>query len=147
MIAVARGSWPTLGDDPPSARARIGNRASVIEVLQWLHIRALGGEYEAADMSSCAAYGCLDTVKYLHEACTARSAPEVMDAAAEYGHFEVAQFPHEHRSKGCTTRAMDKVAERNDLDIMRFLHENWTEGYTTAAMDAASRAGHLRMVQ
>ncbi|KAF1316095.1 hypothetical protein FI667_g15644, partial [Globisporangium splendens] len=95
-------SWvmPRMGRPALISRARIGNRASVVEILQGLHDHELGGEYEEAYVVSCAAYGCLGLVGYLHETSTAGNTPEAMDAAAEYGHFEVVEFLREHRSEG-----------------------------------------------
>ncbi|KAF1330993.1 hypothetical protein FI667_g4839, partial [Globisporangium splendens] len=142
-----RGSCQEWGRPALTSRARIGNRASVVEVLQRLHDHELGDEYEEAYVVSCAAYGCLDLVKYLHETSTAGNTPEAMDAAAEYGHFEVVEFLHEHRSEGCTTRAMGTATEYNHLDIVRFLHENRIEGCAVRAMDGAIRRNHLKTVK
>ncbi|RLN83425.1 hypothetical protein BBJ28_00012906 [Nothophytophthora sp. Chile5] len=99
-------------------------------------------------ISSAAAAGHLDVVKWLHEELDTNSADDGYVNAAMGGHLEVLKYLHEkHLRNGSKQSPMDMAAKGGFLDVVQWLHENRREGCTSAAMHHAAVNGHMDVVK
>ncbi|KAJ3266920.1 hypothetical protein HDU76_011888, partial [Blyttiomyces sp. JEL0837] len=96
-------------------------------------------------MDSCARWGWLDYIKYLHDN-GGIATTDAMDDAAEFGRLSIVKFLHNPRKEGCTVKAMNKAASQGYLSVVKFIHYNRSEGCTINAMEEAASKGHLETV-
>ncbi|RLN72245.1 hypothetical protein BBJ28_00022151 [Nothophytophthora sp. Chile5] len=117
------------------------------EVVKWLHEEL--GINSAGDSYVLAAMGGhLEVLKYLHENhLRSDSIFSSMSFAARNGFLDVVQWLHANSYETCTTRAMDGAAQGGHLNVVQWLHEHRSEGCTSAAMHFAAAYGHMDVVK
>ncbi|ETW05041.1 hypothetical protein H310_04086 [Aphanomyces invadans] len=118
-----------------------------IPVLESLNlIESLAKCIDNGHLCLAAAYGHVAVMHFLNN-CPFGWTPDVMDCAAAYGQLETVRWLHENRSEGCTVNAMHNAAHEGHLSVVEFLHFNRSEGCGAQAMDLAASNGHLHVVQ
>ncbi|KDO16246.1 hypothetical protein SPRG_18219, partial [Saprolegnia parasitica CBS 223.65] len=142
LLAYERASHPdNLLPISVIVAAFTGGNNAIIELLHplqlWSH------EY----MDTCAKFGRLDLVTWLHNAGHFTCSHMAMDMAATNGHLAVVQFLKTHRNEGCTERAMNGAASLGHLDVIIFLHEHCDQMASIHALAQAAERGHVAVVR
>ncbi|RLN94167.1 hypothetical protein BBJ28_00020134 [Nothophytophthora sp. Chile5] len=121
--------------------------AGHLETVKWLH-EELGINSAGDGYFLAAIGGHLEVLKYLHEKHLHNdSTLSLMDAAARNGFLDVMQWLHANFNQKCTTNAMDCAATIGRLDVVQWLHEHRSEGCASAATDLAASNGHMDIVK
>ncbi|RLN85507.1 hypothetical protein BBJ28_00023614 [Nothophytophthora sp. Chile5] len=121
--------------------------AGHLEVVKWVH-EEFGINWAGDYYMKAAMGGHLEVLKYLHEKRLRNgSKRSLMDAAARSGFLDVVRWLHANFKQKCTTNAMDWAADGGHLEVVQWLHEHRSEGCTPAAMHLAAANGYMDVVK
>ncbi|RLN95145.1 hypothetical protein BBJ28_00022003 [Nothophytophthora sp. Chile5] len=121
--------------------------AGHLDVVKWLH-EELGTNSVDDGYVNAAMGGHLEVLKYLHEKHLRNGSKQSpMDVAAKSGFLDVVQWLHENRSEECTSAAMHHAAVNGHMDVVKWLHSHRSEGCKKTTLVRVAEVGNLEMVQ
>ncbi|RLN72246.1 hypothetical protein BBJ28_00022150 [Nothophytophthora sp. Chile5] len=121
--------------------------AGHLEVVKWLH-EDLGINSAGNGYVKAAMGGHLEVLKFLHNNHLRNGSKRfLLDEAARSGFLDVVQWLHAYSYETSTTRAMDGAAQGGHLNVVQWLHEHRSEGCRSAAMHFAAANGHMDVVK
>ncbi|KAL2919753.1 hypothetical protein HK105_200669 [Polyrhizophydium stewartii] len=149
MMIAARNGWTDLLDfSRPTYLAEVAARVGAIELLSDLFDMRKIAAPTVGQVEQAAAYGQLDTVRFLHDRLPG-SAWQVLigDCAAKSGNLGLVVWLSEHHPECIDDEAIDSAIDANRFPIVRWFVESGYAVRSVVAFEHAARNDNDKMFE